>query len=130
MVTVTQSRQKDWVRTLFVPYVVFFALSCLASAVSMVVKMQIIRQKFLSRHEAAALMGTVSPASSLVHSRERKSIGQLTVLPKAAAAKARVAENEAKVRGVRVRDEGGGRWGSLLASSGELSGSPSIVDSA
>ena len=130
MAKVQRNRQKDWVQRLFVPYIVFFALSCLASAVSMVVKMQIIRQKFLSRHEAAALMGTVSPASSLVQSRERKSIGQLTVLAKAAAAKARVAENEAKVRGVRVREEGGGSWGSLLASSGELSGSPSIVDSA
>ncbi len=129
MATVQRNRQKDWVQRLFVPYIVFFALSCLVSAVSMVVKMQIIRQKFLSRHEAAALMGTVSPASSLVQSRERKSIEQLTVLAKAAATKARVAENEAKVRGVRVREEGVGRWGSLLASSGVLSGSPSILDS-
>ena len=63
MVTVTQSRQKDWVRTLFVPYVVFFALSCAISGLSMVVKMQIIRQKFSSRHSAADRKAAVSPTS-------------------------------------------------------------------
>jgi hypothetical protein len=98
MATVQRNRQKDWVQRLFVPYIVFFALSCLVSVVSMVIKLQIIRQKFLSRHEAAALMATVSPASRPIQSQETKSIGQLTVLAKAAAAKARVADNEAKVR--------------------------------
>ena len=75
MVTVTRSRQKDWVRNLFVPYVVFFALSCAISGLSMVVKMQIIRQKFWSRHSA------VSPTSGAPPQVNR--IGQATALAEA-----------------------------------------------
>jgi len=100
---VQRNRQKDWVRKLFVPYVIFFALSCLISAISMFVKMQIIRQKFSSRHEAAALMAAPEPASPTMRLRQSpraKPSEESTAFAKAvkvAAHESTVAALEAKV---------------------------------
>ncbi len=100
MSTVQQNRQKDWVQKLFVPYVVFFALSCLISVLAMIVKLQILRKKFLSRDEAAVLMVALSPTSRLTTVPQVKTISKPIASTKATGANAahsKVAELKAKV---------------------------------
>ena len=101
MATVQRNRQKDWVRRLLIPYAVFFAVSCLVSVVSMVVKLQIIRQKFLSRHEAAALMVAAEPTSLTSRPRHLPEMQPSTALSKAAAVQSKAAILQAQVCGRR-----------------------------
>ncbi len=101
-VTVQRNQRKDWVKRLFVPYAVFFALSCLISVVSMIVKIQIIRQKF-SRHEAAAAMvaaESMSPTPRPLQSIAAKPIEESAGPPQVARTQSKVAELEAKVLGM------------------------------
>jgi hypothetical protein len=101
---VQQNRKKEWVRRLFVPYIVFFALSCLVSGFSMIVKMQIIRQKYRSRHaavapaDAAVATQVVVEAAPNARTPRSRRVTNLAKILANTAAKLKVADLETQVR--------------------------------
>ena len=95
------NRKKEWVRRLFVPYIVFFALSCLVSSFSMIVKMQIIRQKYRSRHAAVApavATQVVVEAAPNARTPRSRRVTNLAKILANTAAKLKVADLETQVR--------------------------------
>ena len=101
---VQQNRKKEWVRRLFVPYIVFFALSCLVSGFSMIVKMQIIRQKYRSRHaavapaDAAVATQVIVKAAPNARTPRSRRVTNLAKILANTAAKLKVADLETQVR--------------------------------
>ena len=104
---VQQNRKKEWVRRLFVPYIVFFALSCLVSSFSMIVKMQIIRQKYRSRHAAVApadaavatqVVVEAAPNARTPRSRRVTNLAKISKILANTSAKLKVADLETQVR--------------------------------
>jgi hypothetical protein len=66
------------VKRIYVVYIIFFSLSCLISGLSMLVKMQIIRQKFRSRHISVAVAPTTAARAPLQAAPESRQLTDIT----------------------------------------------------
>ena len=99
---VEQNRQKVWVTRIYVVYIIFFSLSCLVSGLSMLVKMQIIRQKFASRHNSVAAAPTTAARAPLQATPRSR---QLTDFTKSVAAAADVARMESKKKVAHLEEK-------------------------
>jgi hypothetical protein len=101
---VEQNRQKDWVKRIYVGYIIFFSLSCLVSGLSMLVKMQIIRQKLVSRQlENSVAVAPTTAARAPLQATPRSR--QLTDFTKSVAAVADVARMESKKKVAHLEEK-------------------------
>ncbi len=84
-------------------YIIFFSLSCLVSGLSMLVKLQIIRQKLVSRHNNSVAAAPTTAARAPLQATPRSR--QLTDFTKSVAAAADVARTESKKKVAHLEEK-------------------------